>query len=204
MSDEKDIYEKLSEIQFQLLQTPLPKTGKNKHNGAEYYQLQDILPAVKIACKQHNCGTYTNFPFDTENMMYRAELHFRDFDSKEEIVFEIQYPELAQLNNGMNIAQSEGAYITYLRKYLYLNAFDLIERDIIDASKPSDDNTVAPIIVESKPPALVKVEERCKKDYPDEEMDDKLLNRVSMRMLKEKEITRNEKKEIYEYLSNKK
>ena len=41
----------------------------------------------------------------------------------------------------MNIMQSEGAYLTYLRRYLLLDTFQLIEKEVIDASEQTNDDT---------------------------------------------------------------
>ena len=106
----------------------------------------------------------------------------------------------------MNIMQSEGAYITYLKRYLLLNTFDLMEKEVIDASNwdNTDDTRETPsIVIDERPSALRKVIEKCHEDYSDEECNPKLLNKVSLRMLKDKEITKQERKEIFEYLKDK-
>lgn len=209
MSEKKmNIYEKLASMQTILLATKINKSGVNKHNGAKYYELEDLLPPVKIVCKQFNILTYFNFPYSTEIMGYKAELHLRDLDSNEELVFEVPYPELEKINNGMNIMQSEGAYITYLKRYLLLNTFDLLEKEIIDASNwdNNDDtrNINTAIVIDERPAVLQKVIDRCHKDFSKEECNAKLLNKVSLKMLKENEISKAERKEIFEYLKEKK
>lgn len=202
--NEMNIYEKLESMQTILLATKINKSGKNKHNGAEYYELEDLLPPVKIVCKQHNVLTYFNFPYDITMMGYRAELHLINLDNIDNnLIFEVPYPKLEKINNGMNIMQSEGAYITYLKRYLLLNTFDLIEKEIIDASNwdNNDDTRETPsVVIDERPSALHKVIERCKQEHSDEECDVKLLNKVSLKMFKNKELTKQERTEIFEYL----
>ena len=198
-----DMYSKLAEMQNILLATKITKSGKNTHNGARYYELEDLLPPVKIVCKQFGILSYFDFPYDKELMNYRALLHLRDLETHEELIFEVPYPVLEKINNGMNIMQSLGAYITYLKRYLLINTFDLMEKEIIDASNWDNDEDTRTVVVEEKPASLQKVIDKCKKEYSDEECNPKLLNKVSLKMLRDKEITQRERKEIFEYLKEK-
>lgn len=206
MSEKEQLntYEKLASMQTILLATKINKSGINKHNGAKYYELEDLLPPVKIVCKQFNILSFFNFPYDADMMGYRAELHLKDLDSQQELIFEVPYPKLEKINNGMNIMQSEGAYITYLKRYLLLNTFDLIEKEIIDASNwDNDDDTTETIVIDERPSSLQKVIDRCHQEFSEEECNAKLLNKVSLKMLKENLITKEERKEIFQYLKEK-
>jgi hypothetical protein len=206
MSEKMNIHEKLASMQSVLLATKINKSGQNKHNGAKYYELEDLLPPVKIVCKQHNVLTYFNFPYDLTMMGYRAELHLINLDDlNDKLIFEVPYPALEKINNGMNIMQSEGAYLTYLRRYLLLDTFDLLENEIIDASDwdNNDDTRTKGVVIDERPSSLQKVIDRCKKDYSEEECDVKLLNKVSLKMFKEKILTKQERTEIFEYLKEK-
>ena len=46
----------------------------------------------------------------------------------------VPMPEVRELNGGMNIMQSEGAYITYLKRYLLTNMFLIMEKDVVDST----------------------------------------------------------------------
>lgn len=201
------IYEKLAEMQNILRATKIKKSGKNTHNRSEYHTLGDLLPPVQIACERLNVLTFFDFPYDAEVMRDKAELHLINLDNREEhLVFNVPYPELEKLNNGINIMQSEGAYITYLKRYLLIDTFQLNEEEVIDALESTDEvitNSSRGIVIEEKPSCLNKVIEECHKLYSEEECDVKLLNKVSLKLLKEKKITKNERKEIFEYLKNK-
>ena len=203
-TNELHIYEKLAEMQNILLSSKIPKSGLNKHNGAKYYELEDLLPVVQIACRQMNVLSFFDFPYDIESMIYKAELHLINLDDlSQELTFNVPFPALEKINNGMNIMQSEGAYITYLKRYLLIDTFQLTEKEVIDSLEQSDESTKG-IVIEEKPACLDIVIQECHKLYSEEECDVKLLNKVSLKLLKEKRITKTERKEIFEYLKNKK
>lgn len=106
----------------------------------------------------------------------------------------------------MNIMQSEGSYETYLRKYLYINMFDITEKDTLDAltdnndGKPVQANNSKHIQNKPKPSCLDSVIAKCHELYPDKDCDKKLLNQVSFKMVKSNEITQKEREELYTYL----
>ena len=176
------------------------------------YELEDLVPPVQLACKKVNCFTYFNFPYDEIIDGYKAELHLINLDDGGKLVFEVPFPVLEKVNNGMNIMQSEGAYLTYLRRYLLLDTFQLIEKEVIDASEQTNDDTTTDtntvkskgIVMDERPSSLQKVIDKCHEEYSDEECNLKLLKKVSLKMFKNKEITKAERKEIYEYLESKK
>ena len=204
-----ELYKKLAEMQEILLATKINKSGKNTHTGARYYELEDLVPPVQLACKKVNCLTHFNFPYDEVLDGYKAELHLIDLDDGEKLIFQVPFPVLEKVNNGMNIMQSEGAYLTYLRRYLLLDTFQLIEKEVIDASEQTNDDTTNDgvkskgIVIEEKPSSLQKVINKCHTEYSEEECNTKLLLKVSLKMFKNKELTKEERKEIYEYLQGK-
>lgn len=202
---EMSIYEKLGKIQLELLEMPIKKSGKNKFSGFEYHELEDLLPPIILLLNKYGMMHYFNFPFDTVAMTQKAQLILKNLtNTHEEIVFDVPFPELESLNKGMNLMQSEGSYITYLKRYLLVNAFGIVEKEIIDAtSKADNNNESSKIRIEEKPSALQKVIDRCHSDYSEKECNKKLLNNVSLKMFKEKEITKQERQEIYDYLFKK-
>jgi hypothetical protein len=99
---------------------------------------------------------------------------------------------------------------------LILHTFDIVEDEFIDATeyneelnnksqngtgaKKTANGNSKKMNITKKPAILKKVVDKCNEIYPDKECDGKMLNSVSMKMLREKEITQKERKEIYEYL----
>lgn len=148
-----NIYKKLSVVQRNLLKRDIPKSGKNKFGGFEYYELSDLLPALIDECSKE--GLAFLFSFTEE----KALIHVYDVDNENsEITNCVIVPELKELNRGMNLVQSYGSYITYLKRYLLLNTFLIGESSYIDsnaseienkpthkAPKPKSTSTLTPV-----------------------------------------------------------
>lgn len=130
-----NIYKKLGNVQRNLLKRKIPKSGKNKFGGFEYYELQDLLPILIEECSKE--GLSFIFSFTEE----KALLHIYDVDNENgEITNCVIVPELKELNRGMNIIQSYGSYITYLKRYLLLNTFLIGESSYIDSNASEIEN----------------------------------------------------------------
>lgn len=121
-----NIYEKLSKARATL---ELKKTGVATVNNAgktrSYFSLDDILPSVnktandlKFLCK-----------FDLNKEI--ATLKIIDCEKIEDFI-EFSIPASTATIQGGNVVQSIGATQTYLRRYLYLNAFEIAEYDVIE------------------------------------------------------------------------
>lgn len=214
--EKMNIYQKLTNMQNDLLEVNIPKSGKNKFGGFDYYELDDLLPPILLLCKQYECTLFFNFPFDIDANCYKGVLNLISWNDKgDKIMVEVPFPELEKLPK-MNWAQSSGTYQTYMKRYLILHTFDIVEDEVIDSSdyheeyngnqkkgngvKKATNGNGKKMNITKKPAVLQKVIDKCKQEYPDKECDKKMLNGVSMRMLRDKEITRDERKEVYDYL----
>ena len=218
-----NIYEKLTNMQNDLLEVNIPKSGKNKFGGFNYYELDDLLPPILILCKQYGCTLFFNFPTDVDGNCNRGTLNLVNWSDKEDkILVEVPFPQLEKLPK-MNYAQSSGTYQTYMKRYLILHTFDIVEDEIIDATEMSVEvdkqeraksskggkanatkGKTAPkkkMNVQKKPKALQKVIDRFyEENGTDAECTPNKLNGLSMKMFREKEITKDERVEIYDYL----
>lgn len=127
-----NIYEKLSKARATL---ELKKTGVATVNNAgktrSYFSLDDILPSVnktanelKFLCK-----------FDLNKEI--ATLKIIDCEKIEDFI-EFSIPASTATIQGGNVVQSIGATQTYLRRYLYLNAFEIAEYDVIEEETAED------------------------------------------------------------------
>ncbi len=209
-----NIYHKLTRMQNDLLEINIPKSGKNKFGGFDYYELDDLLPPILRLCKQYECTMFFTFPYDEIAHCYKGILNLISWnDVEDKITVEVPFPQLEKLPK-MNWAQSSGTYQTYMKRYLILHTFDIIEAEVIDATeyaegennksqskpKPNGNSNGKKMNIIKKPAVLQKVVDKCNELHPDKECDAKLLNSVSMKMLREKEISQKERKEIYDYL----
>ena len=128
MSENCTVYRRIAEVQKELIQKTIPKSGKNKFGGFTYYELEDILPHIFNECFKREL--VLDFTFTQTE----AILKVRDWNTPGEVAStRAPMPEIREMNSKMNIVQSEGAYITYLKRYLLTNMFLIMEKDIIDA-----------------------------------------------------------------------
>lgn len=123
---EKDIYQELQEVRYELSKKPLTKTGKNKHLGFDYFELADFLPTAIELLNQHGLTPIFRIEIDDTNLEY-AYLTF--IKGNEQIVFKTPTANPVATNNPI---QMLGSKITYLRRYLYLIALDINENDSVD------------------------------------------------------------------------
>lgn len=160
-----NVYKKLQTARIKLQQTELKKSGKNKFAGYEYFELGDFLPAVQRICEEVGlCGVMT---YNDVN----AYLTIYDTDGDGSIVF--SSPMASAELKGCHPVQNLGACQTYLRRYLYTNAFEVIEHDSLDATTGS--GPVKPIAaprVEAKP--IVGSEGEWQIKAPEKPEDDRI------------------------------
>ena len=138
--------QKLAQARLMFLNKNVKKSGKNMHLEFKYFELEDIVPSAIEIFAELGLVTTTNFDGTTASMtVYNT-------DNVEEpgIVFSAPYREVEQIisNKGAqvtNAMQALGSSITYLRRYLYMMALDIVEHDDIDGNlgaKTDDDAEV--------------------------------------------------------------
>jgi len=127
----KNIYEKMAQIRVELQNKQLKKSGVNAFAKFNYYTLEDILPSVNQLLLQHKM--FSNFSIENDI----ATLTFTNAEMpSEQIVF--QSPIADADIKGSTPVQCLGGVHTYLKRYLYLNAFEIVEGDLLDAVAGSD------------------------------------------------------------------
>lgn len=120
-----NIYQKIQAVRVQLQAMNLKKTGKNQ--SFKYYELGDFLPQAMDLFEKH--GLFSNVSFGLD-MATLTIINSEKPDEKE--IWTSTIAE-ANLRVGSPI-QSLGAMQTYLRRYLYINALEIIENDELDAT----------------------------------------------------------------------
>ena len=121
------VYKKLQEARILLQNTKLNKSGKNKFAGYEYFELGDFLPQIQNICaKVGLCGVESFNAQDAYLTIYDTETDnsFVTFTS----------PMSSAALKGCNDVKNLGADQTYLRRYLWTNAFEIVEHDALDAT----------------------------------------------------------------------
>ena len=128
-----NVYGKLAQARVDLQKKDLTKSGLNKFAGFKYYELSDFLPHINNIFNE--LGLVSQFIL-TENT---GELTIFDTTSEGSITFTTPTEELVQ--KGMQPIQALGSKHTYLKRYLYLNALEIVESDIVDASDSKQSHT---------------------------------------------------------------
>jgi hypothetical protein len=120
------VYKKLQQARLALQNTKLSKSGKNKFAGYEYFELGDFLPQIQKICADIGlCGVLS---FNTD----MAYLTIHDTDGEGFVTF--TSPMSSAALKGCHDVQNLGAVQTYLRRYLWTNAFEIVEHDALDAT----------------------------------------------------------------------
>ena len=115
---------------MQLHSMNLKKTGRNDYAKYNYFELGDFMPhALQILAGLSVCG-YVSFTEDV------ASLKLIDTEDNSEIT--ITSPMRNATLKGAHDIQCMGAVQTYMRRYLWVAALEIVEHDMIDASKPID------------------------------------------------------------------
>jgi len=120
------IYQKIQEIRVKLIKMKLKKTGYNKFANFHYYQLEDFMPALTELMENNKITS--NFSIIGEN----ATLTLIDYEDNTSSIF--QSPIADASIKGCTPVQSLGGVHTYLKRYLYQNAFEINDGDLLDAS----------------------------------------------------------------------
>jgi hypothetical protein len=122
-----NIHKKLQQARIKLQNTALKKSGHNKFAGYTYFELGDFLPAIqRINDELGLCGTVSFTP----DMAY---LTIYDTDSTESNNFvTFTSPMASAALKGCHDVQNLGAVQTYLRRYLWVNAFEIVEHDALE------------------------------------------------------------------------
>lgn len=124
------VYKKLMEARLILQNTTLTKSGHNKFAGYKYFELGDFIPAIqKIFDDVGLCG----FIRYQQDMAYLTIV-----DMETDSTIEITSPMSSAALKGCHEVQNLGAVQTYIRRYLWVTAMEIVEHDAIDSSPGAD------------------------------------------------------------------
>lgn len=155
-----NVYQKLNKAREMFLNADVQKTGKNMPLSFKYFELEDIVPTVTRIFNELGLISIVRF---TGNL---AEMVIINTDNKEDATdFTAPFTPLQPIesNTGKQVTnemQALGSSITYMRRYLYMMAMDIVESDNIDANL----GRVEPPKSESKAPATPEKREEIKEN----------------------------------------
>jgi hypothetical protein len=135
------VYSKLQKARVLLQEQPLKKSGFNSFAGFKYFELGDFLKQTNIIFD--NLGLCPVFSIS------EGIATLRIFDSEFGGVVYFRSPTAEAGTGKAPPIQALGSMHTYLRRYLYLNAMELVENDIVDATiKKDEPKSAKPITVD--------------------------------------------------------
>lgn len=123
------VYKKLMEARVKFQGSTIKKTGVNKFASYSYFELSDFLPVVQeIFAGLGLCGVVS---FGKEE----ANLTIVDIENPVDRIV-IASPMSSAALKGCHEVQNLGAVQTYLRRYLWVTAMEIVEHDALDSSEP--------------------------------------------------------------------
>jgi len=124
-----NVYQKLNAARLEFHSKQLKKTGYNSFAKYYYFELGDfVIPALQVLEKN---GLNASISFGTD----LAAMTIVDTDKPEDRIV-ITSPMSTCEMKGLHAVQQLGAVQTYLRRYLWVAALEIVEHDALDASEP--------------------------------------------------------------------
>jgi hypothetical protein len=132
-----NIYQKLNAARAKFHSIELKKSGHNKFAGYKYFELGDfIIPALAIF---NELGLTSIISFGKEV----AHMDIID-NEKPEQRLTITSPMSSAALKGCHEVQNLGAVQTYLRRYLWVAALEIVEHDAIDSAPAKEKVIITP------------------------------------------------------------
>jgi hypothetical protein len=180
-----NVYEKINKAKIELANLNLKMGGKNVFAKYNYYELEDFLPQLNKICQEIGLSNIVSFNSDY------AFLLIVDTEKPEDTV-EVRSPMSQADMKGCQPVQNLGAVETYIKRYLYQLAYDIVEYDALSVVQGGNNLTKDEVVNKLK---NAKVDEEWRKlvlsqigSY-DEKTLEKLVNAIPN---KEKEFQKAE------------
>ena len=122
---ELNIYQKLVRARAKFIETKIEKTGNNTFAKYKYFQLDDFIPTIDKLNLEFGLITLFNLNNDM------ASLKVINVDNPTETI-EFNVPSESVEIKGATKIQNLGGEITYLKRYLYQNAYEITEPDLVE------------------------------------------------------------------------
>lgn len=189
-----NIYEKLQKARVELQSSGLKMGGHNKFADFKYFELKDFLPKVNEIFEK--LKLFSKFDL-LENEGVLTVINTEKTD--ETITFVTPKAEIVL--KGQNGLQMIGSTHTYLKRYCYLNALEIVEDDVINATIDKDkqqNKSKKYLTEEEKKQRMIKfINENCE-DYQ-KEIDKYMLANSTDNLA---EISYEEIKELATFIKN--
>jgi hypothetical protein len=134
-----NVYQKLNEARELFHAAPIKKSGLNKFAGYKYFELGDfVIPALQIF-KHVGLTSVISFNVDI------AKMTIINTEKMDETIV-ITSPMSTAALKGCHEVQNLGAVQTYIRRYLWVAALEIVEHDALEATvgKKGDGPVITP------------------------------------------------------------
>lgn len=122
-----NVYMRLNEARERFHSAEIKKSGHNKFAGYSYFELKDFIPPALRIFKEVGLTSVIRYEHEM------ATMEIVNTDKPEERIV-ITSPMSEAALKGCHPVQNLGAVTSYIRRYLWSTALELIEHDSIDAS----------------------------------------------------------------------
>jgi len=135
MENTKTIHAKMAEIKKRLAETKIKKSGYNKFAGFKYHELPDFLNEIN----KLNNEIKVNDSIHIDKAGDVCLLTLTNTENTDDYyTVSIPYSEAQMLASGgqpskVDDIQRLGSTITYMRRYLYMTAYNIQENDVVDS-----------------------------------------------------------------------
>ena len=131
MGEIKGVWKKLAMARMKVQETNLVMTGTNTYDNYRYFELADFMPAINKVNFEIGLVSLFNLTNDNET----AVLEIIDVEDGSSVTFKTKSAECIMVRKGarMNPIQELGATYTYMRRYMYMGAYEIAESDIVDS-----------------------------------------------------------------------
>lgn len=134
MEHKMSIYKKLSDARAIFRGAEIKKSGHNTYSKIDYFQLKDFIHVAENALREQGLIAIVSFGVET------ATMTVHDFDSESTIT--VTSP-MSKCNlKGCHEVQNLGAVQTYIRRYLWVALFEIIEQDAVDSAPPTEQEEI--------------------------------------------------------------
>ena len=126
-----NVYEKLATARVEFQNRKPKMSGKNKFAGYTYFELSDILPVINQIGKEIGFVTVVSFTKEIGSLL------FIDSEKPSDVIG-FESPMSTASLKGCHEVQNLGAVETYVKRYLYQNAFEIVESDALNSTHNPD------------------------------------------------------------------
>lgn len=120
-----NVFEKLQQARVTLQKMNIKMTGHNKFAKYYYYDLGDILPSINDVFLERKLFSFIGFTEET------ATLTIVNIEKPDEKIL-FTCPMSSANTKGCHEVQNLGSVKTYIKRYLYMDALEIIEHDALD------------------------------------------------------------------------